>query len=133
MIVCQTGRLALWGINTPLHCSVCGRNVEDSWSDGAVIRGGEVFGVVVGEVNVARCPKNVEVTLADAVADPVETHVHGAAAFLFDCVIGDTIGACIVGLDWGWRLRVSHGDEDGAEHFRVFGIVEECSEFGFSC
>ena len=94
-------------------------------------RGGKVFGVVVGDVDVAGCPKNIELSLFDAVADPIETHVHGSTATLFDDVIGYAVGACIVRLDRCWWLRVSHGNENVAQHDGVFGVVEECAKFGF--
>ena len=66
-----------------------------------------------------------------AVFDPVETHVDGFGAALFDGVIGDASGASVVGLDWSGRLRVAHFEQCGAEHGGVFGIVEECAKFGF--
>ena len=90
-----------------------------------------MFGVVVGDIDVAGGPENVEVVLADAVADPVETHVHGATAFLFDRVVGNTGSTGIVGLHWCCWLGVPHGDENGAEHFGIFTVVKKCTEFGF--
>ena len=93
--------------------------------------GSEVFGIIVGNVDVAGCPENVEVALADAITDPVEAHVHGAAAFLFDGVIDYTVCACVVRLNGGGWLRMSHGNEDCAEHFGVFGVVEKGTEFCF--
>ena len=70
--------------------------------------GSEVLGEVVGDVDVAGCPEYVELVLFDSVADPVETHVHGSAAALFDGVIGYAVGACVVGLYWCSGLRMSH-------------------------
>ena len=68
-----------------------------------------MFGVIVGDVDVAGCPEDVELVLFDAVAYPVETHVHCTAAALFDSVIGNAIGAGVVGLYWCRWLWVSHG------------------------
>ena len=88
--------------------------MKDVGADGAVMRWGKVFGVVIGEIDVTWCPEDVEVALTDTVTNPIKTHVHGSAAFLFDGVIGNAIGACIVGLNGSGWLWVSHGDEDGA-------------------
>jgi hypothetical protein len=74
----------------------------------------------------------MEVVLANAVANPIETHIHSAAAFLFDSVIGNATGASVVRLHRSGRLRMAHGDEDGAEHLGVFTVVEKGTKFGLS-
>ena len=73
-----------------------------------------MFGEVIGNVNAARSPKDIEMALTDAVADPIKPHVHGSAASLFDGVIDDAVGACIVGLNGCGGLRMSHSNEDVA-------------------
>ena len=67
-------------------------------SDGSMMRRGEVLGVVVRDIYVAGCLKDKEVSLFDSVANPVETHVHGATATLFDGVIGNAGGAGVIRL-----------------------------------
>jgi hypothetical protein len=39
--------------------------------------------------------------LADAILDPIETHVHGFGSFLFDCFVGEADGGRVVGLQRG--------------------------------
>jgi hypothetical protein len=61
-----------------------------------------------------------ELQLLDAVADPIEWHVHGCGRTLFDGVIGYSIGTFVVHLDGCWRLRMSE----------FLSILEESSKFG---
>ena len=63
--------------------------------------------------------------LADAVADPVESHVDGFGAALLDCVIGDAGAASIVDDDWSSWLRVAHFGESST-HGDGFFTIEEC-------
>lgn len=83
-----------------------------------------MFGVVVGKVFVALAPVDKEVALTDAVSYPIETHVHGLGAALFDGVVADAGGAGVVGLDGSGWLWVMHVFEDGSEHGCLLGIVE---------
>jgi len=57
-----------------------------------------VLGKIVGMVGCARAPIDVELTLFLAVTEPIETHVNGLGAFLFDRVVDDSAGGVIVGL-----------------------------------
>jgi hypothetical protein len=66
-----------------------------------------MFAEVVGFVATTFCPVNVKLALADAVADPVEAHVNGLGAFLFDGVVGDAGGGAVIGLYGGGRLGVA--------------------------
>ena len=45
---------------------------------------------------------DLELSLADAITDPPEAHVHGFGAFGFDRVIGDTRSCGVVAFDDGW-------------------------------
>ena len=66
-----------------------------------------VFGEVISVIEAAFSPKYMELALADAVADPVKTHVNCLGPFLLDSVIGDASSSAIVSLDGcGW-LRVA--------------------------
>ena len=90
-----------------------------------------MLGEVIRDVDTARSPEDEEMVLFDAVFDPIEPHVHGAATFLFNGIVGNAIGTCIVGLDGCSRLRVAHGSKDGAKHFGIFAVVKESTQFGF--
>ena len=75
---------------------VCGAHVD-------VVGGRMVFCVVVGQVGCSWSPVDVELALLDPVLQPVEAHVDGLGAFLFDGVCEDTMACGIVGLEWcGW-------------------------------
>jgi hypothetical protein len=69
---------------------------------------GMVLGKVVGEIVFTGTPVNDELALLDSVADLVKAHVYGFGATLFDRFIGDTSGACIVGLDGCGSLKMSY-------------------------
>jgi len=57
-----------------------------------------VFGEVIGTIGATRVPKNVELALADPVADPIKSHVDGFGPLLFHGVIGNAAGSAVVGL-----------------------------------
>ena len=66
-----------------------------------------MFSKVVGVVEFAFLPVDVELFLIHAVAYPVKTHVDGFGAFLFNGIVGDTGGSCIISTyGCGW-LRMS--------------------------
>ena len=90
-----------------------------------------MFGEVVGEIVGAAAPVDDELALADAVADPVETHVDGLGAALFDGVVYDPGGAVVVYLKGSGGLRMAHVVEGSAEHDALFGIEEGGAEFSF--
>jgi hypothetical protein len=52
--------------------------MEEEWSHLPVVGSCVVLRVVVGAVDFSGFPKDMKVALADAVANPVETHVDGA-------------------------------------------------------
>ena len=107
------------------------RGLEVGAADLTMMRGGMMFGEVVGEVFGSWRPVNDELLLLDAIFDPVETHVHGSGAALFHRVVDDA-GCCgVVGFDWRGWLRVAELFERGA-HGGGFGAVEEeRADFGF--
>jgi hypothetical protein len=49
-------------------------------------------------------PEDVELVLCCSVFEPIESHVNGFAAFLFDGSIDDAICCAIISSDWGWWL-----------------------------
>ena len=66
-----------------------------------------MFGVVVGVIVLTGTPIYVEVMLGYAIAYPIKSHVHGAGASLTDCVVCDSDGAEVIGLDGGCRLDMA--------------------------
>ena len=58
-----------------------------------------MFGEVICPIQMALVPKNVKLPLPHMVANPIEMHVNGFGAFLFDGIIGDARGCAVVGLD----------------------------------
>ena len=85
----------------------CGRFVEEDRSHELVVSRQVVFAEVVSMVLGTRLPKDVEVPLFDAIAHPVETHVHGFGPPLADGIVQDAFGACIVHLDGGCGLGMA--------------------------
>jgi hypothetical protein len=92
---------------------------------------GMVIGKVVGEIVFTGTPMNYKLALLDSVADPVKSHVNGFGATLFDCLIGDASGACIVGLDGCGSLRMSHFLKCNTERDTVASVLEDGAEFCF--
>ena len=91
-----------------------------------------VLGMIVAEVLLARSPVDKKLSLSDAIANPVETHIHGFGAFLLDCVVGKSRRRGVVGLHGcGW-LRVSKFGEGDADGYGFLAIVEKRADFGFS-
>jgi hypothetical protein len=100
-------------------------------ASGTVVLIGVMFGKVVGSVGDAAAPIDNELALADAVADPIETHVHGFGPFLFDRVVGNAGGSAVVGDDRGRWLEMSELFESDVLRNGFFAIVVEASHFGF--
>ena len=75
--------------------------IEVGGSHFSVMGRGVVLSKVVGQVDVAALPVDLELALLGAVLHPVEPHVHGFRAFDFCSAIGETIGRRIVGGDSG--------------------------------
>ena len=67
-----------------------------------------VLCVVIPVVGFARCPVDMEVALADTVANPTEAHVDSFGAALFDCVVGYALDCAVVCGEHGGRLGPSH-------------------------
>ena len=73
-----------------------------------------MLGEIIGIIFVSSSPVDQKFSLVDAVAHPIESHVDGLGAALFDRGVGDAGGAGIVGLYWGGRLRVAQVFENCA-------------------
>lgn len=88
---------------------------------------------VVGAVEGTLPPIYVELSLADTISNPVETHVHCFTAFLFDTVVGYASGCAIVRDKWCGRLWVSHLLQCQAQECTgLLGIVEDGAKFSHS-
>ena len=117
-------------INTPSQDRCGNKRVRKLWCEkvasthGLVVRRGVMFGEVVGQIVSPAAPVNDELALVDAIADPVETHVHGFGSALFDSAVRDASSTGVVGLDWcGW-LRMAHVVQRGAQHGSLFAVEE---------
>jgi hypothetical protein len=77
-------------------------------------------------------PVDNKLLLLDAIADPIESHVNGLGATLFNSVVDNASGTGVVGLDGSGRLGVPPGFQGGAQPGCVFGVIEQGAEFGFS-
>ena len=65
-----------------------------------------MFCKIVGFVETAFSPKDMKLTLADAVTDPIKSHVDGFRAFLLNGVVGNSRCCAVVvvigvaGCEW---------------------------------
>ena len=87
--------------------------------------------VVVGEVATARLPLDDELAVLDAILEPVETHVDGLGALLFDSVVEDASGDAVVSCDDSGRLGPTHLVESGPKGNGALGIEEGRASFSF--
>ena len=95
----------------------------------SVMRGWVVLGSVVSKVASARFPFDDELSLLDAVLEPVETHVDGFRAALFDSLVEDAPRDTVVGGHRSGRLWPAHLPEGGPERAQLLGVVESPSNF----
>jgi len=102
----------------------------DGASDTMVLIG-MVFGKVVGAITDPTSPVDNELALANTVADPVKTHVHGFGAFLFDGVVGDARSSAVVSDNGSRWLGMSKFFKSDALGDGLFSVVVEASHFGF--
>jgi hypothetical protein len=83
------------------------------------------FRIIVSLVECSFFPIDVELALADSIAYPIETHVKGFGALLFDAVDGDTGCSAIVGKHGCCWLRVAHFFQSSSHGACFFAVVEE--------
>lgn len=83
-----------------------------------------MLGEIVCKVVTSTTPMDNELSLIDAIAYPIESHVDRLGAALLDCIVDDAGSACVVCLNEGRRLRMSHFFEDVSDHDAVLGVVE---------
>lgn len=91
-----------------------------------------VLGEVVGKVQDALVPVDVEMTIVGPVLYPKVPHCHGFGAANLDGAIGNAGGSGIVSLHRGGALREAELFEGGANGLRVTAVVEEAAKLCFS-
>jgi hypothetical protein len=89
------------------------------------MRSGVMFCKIISFVDEAAFPIDVELTLVDAVTNPVKAHFDGFRAFLFDSVVGDVSCSAVVRHDGSRSLGMSKFFQADAKWARIFAIVEE--------
>jgi len=92
----------------------------------------KVLCVVVGKIANVRLPLDDELAILDAILEPIETHVNGFGAFLFNRSIEDATGNTIVSCDDSGRLGPFHFMESLPEWDSGLGIDESRAGLGFS-
>jgi len=90
-----------------------------------------VFCPVVTKAGRAGVPVISELFLRIAFAQPPKAHVHDFGSAGQNIVGDNTEGGAVVGLDWGWGLRVAHFVEDGVAGDCFTCVDVERAKFGF--
>jgi hypothetical protein len=91
-----------------------------------------VFAEIIGAVEAALLPIDVKVALADAVTNPVKSHVNCFRMFLFDGVVGNTGSSTVVSLNGSRRLRMSKFFKANTDRAGLFAVEVDGSELSFS-
>ena len=107
--------------------------MDTHWANKLVVLRKMMFGEAITAVGFPRSPTDIELFLADAVADPTAAHVKGLGACLFASFIDNGIGSGVVHLDGSWWLRVAKFIKGDPERAGFFCIVEQGSNFCFCC
>ena len=80
---------------------------------------------------VARFPIYFELALSTSVTYPIETHINGLGAFLFDGVRGESYGGVVFQFHVGGRMGMIHFFQCGSDRYSLLTIDVGCSYFGF--
>ena len=91
---------------------------------GFMVKGGMIVCAVVGFFFRARSPKEAELNLRFAAAEPVVLHVHGFCLALNDGVARYTHGSGVIALDGGFRLQPTNFYEGITKWNHGFGTDE---------
>ena len=97
----------------------------------AMVGSAVVLGRVVGKIYGAGGPVDVELSLVGAVSEPVEPHIDGFGAVLFDGRVDDSVCSAVVGAEGRRWLWVSEFSECCSEWDSVAGVHVESTDFGF--
>ena len=90
-----------------------------------------VLAGVVGTIVLARFPINMKLALLNTVLDPVESHVNGLRAALFDAIGSQAITGAVVSFNRGGGLGMSQFDEGGAVATSFLGVEKGGANFRF--
>jgi hypothetical protein len=80
---------------------------------------------IAGGVSRSAPPIDMVLFLLNAVANPIEAHIHGFGSLLFDGFVGDTTGGAVAGNHRSRRLWVAQFVESDAEGGAFFAVVEK--------
>ena len=98
---------------------------------GIMIKGGVIFGAIIGNIVSTRIPKEPELALSFAAGEPVVLHVHGFGLTLDDGVISNTNYSGVITLDGRFGMGPTHIDKVLTKLDHGFGAYEESRNFGF--
>ncbi len=106
-------------------------SVHDVGHEGLVPLHGKRLGEEVSEIVGSLLPCNDKVTLVNAVAQPVKSHVDGLGSLGLYRVVGHAHGTFIVAKDESGWLGVAENMKNGADPFADLGIDECGTILGF--
>ena len=90
-----------------------------------------IFGAIIGNIVGTRSPKEPELALSFASAEPVVLHVHGFGLTLDYGVIRNTKYSGVITLDGIFGMGPTHIDKVLTKLDHGFGADEESRNFGF--
>ena len=102
---------------------VC-RFMEDIRADLDMMRRCMVFGEIVSQVDATTTPINEKLTLTNAIANPIKTHVDGFGAALFDGVVGEVTGGAVICLNGCGGLRMPKFFKSNPHGTSFFGVLK---------
>ena len=90
-----------------------------------------MLSMVIAQVGRTRLPVDQKLFLADAVLDPIKTHVYCFGALLLHGPVGEALSGGIVNLHRGRTLRANHFGKIGANGHIFLSVEISGSNFGF--
>ena len=78
----------------------------------------EKIGIVFGSFR----PNDLEDSLADSVSYPMISHVDGFGSAELHCIGGYPHSCHVIGIYFGWLLRISEAREDGSLEIGILGV-----------
>ena len=85
---------------------------------------GQCFGEEIGSVLRACLPLDGEMTLTDAITDPMKAHVDAFGPLYLQRVVGEPNSAFVIAYDQCGGLLVTEGSEDSPSPFGVLRVDE---------
>ena len=96
-----------------------------------MIKGGVIFGAIIGKIIGTRSLKEPELALSFTAAEPVVLYVHDFSLTLDDGVIRNTNCSGVITLDGIFGLRPTHINKGLTKLEHGFGAYEEARNIGF--